>query len=103
MVSNYPGSALAKVSNNGASLPAPGDILSEAGTNSNPDGHTGVVAAVNVVNGDGTVTIMEENGTTGSGRAEVHCLDGPGFSGRLDVATPRAYLHTATTAILDHL
>jgi hypothetical protein len=42
-------------------------------------------------------------GTTGSGRAEIHCLGGAGFSARLDVVTPWAYLNTAATAILDHL
>jgi hypothetical protein len=72
VVSNYPGGALAKVGNNGASLPAPGDIVSEAGTNSNPDGHTAVVTAVNVVNGSGAVTIMEENASsTGWGTIPV--------------------------------
>lgn len=72
VVSNYPGSLLTKVPDNGTSLPAPGDIVSEAGTASNPNGHTGVVTAVNVTNGTGTVTIMEENATsTGWGSIPV--------------------------------
>ncbi len=72
VVSNYPGSLLTKIPNNGTSLPAPGDIVSEAGTTSNPNGHTGVVTAVNVTNGTGTVTIMEENATsTGWGSIPV--------------------------------
>jgi hypothetical protein len=72
VVSNYPGSLLAKVSNNGTSLPASGDIVSEAGTSGNPNGHTGVVTAVNVTNGTGTVTIMEENASsTGWGSIPV--------------------------------
>lgn len=64
VVSNYSGSVLAKVSNNGTSLPSPGDIVSEAGTTGNPDGHAGVVTAVNVTDGTGTVTIMEQNASS---------------------------------------
>ena len=61
VVSNYNGNVLTQVSNNGTSLPSPGDILSWAGTNENPDGHTAIVTAVNVVNGSGTITIMQQN------------------------------------------
>ena len=61
VVSNYNGNVLTQVSNNGTSLPSPGDILSWAGTNENPDGHTAIVTAVNVANGSGTITIMQQN------------------------------------------
>jgi hypothetical protein len=65
VVSNYSGSILTKVSNNDTSLPSPGDIIAEGnGTNAN---HTGVVTAVNVTSGSGTVTIMEEDGPATSG------------------------------------
>jgi CHAP domain-containing protein len=72
VVSNYSGTVLAKISNNGSSLPSPGDIVSMAGTSSNPNGHTGVVTAVNVTSGSGTVTIMEQNASsTGWGTISV--------------------------------
>jgi CHAP domain-containing protein len=72
VVSNYGGSVLTKVSNNGSSLPSPGDIVSMAGTSSNPNGHTAVVTAVNVTGGSGTVTIMEQNASsTGWGTISV--------------------------------
>jgi hypothetical protein len=61
VVSNYNGNVLTQVSNNGTSLPSPGDILSWAGTNENPDGHTAIVTAVNVANGSGTITILQQN------------------------------------------
>ena len=60
------------------------------------------------VNGDGRSDLCQvtgvNGGTTGSGRAEVHCLDAAsGFLSRLDIATPWAYLDTTTDAILDRL
>ena len=61
VVSDYNGNVLTQVSNTGTSLPSPGDILSWAGTNENPDGHTAIVTAVNVANGSGTITIMQQN------------------------------------------
>ena len=61
VVSNYNGNVLTQVSNNGTSLPSPGDILSWVGTNENPDGHTAIVTAVNVANGSGTITILQQN------------------------------------------
>jgi hypothetical protein len=64
VVSNYPGSTLTKVSNTGTTVPSPGDIVSMAGTASVPGGHTGVVTAVNVTGGTGTVTIMEQNASS---------------------------------------
>jgi hypothetical protein len=70
VVSHYSGSALTKVSNNGSSLPRPGDIISEGAANTN--GHTAVVTNVSVTNGKGTVTIMEQNATsTGWGSIAV--------------------------------
>ena len=45
-------------------LPAPGDILSLSGATADPAGHTAVVAAVNVdASGNGTIQILEENGS----------------------------------------
>jgi CHAP domain-containing protein len=61
VVRNYTGTVLKKVSNNGSSLPSPGDIISEGAASTN--GHTGVVTKVNVSGGTGTVTMMEENAT----------------------------------------
>jgi CHAP domain len=61
VVSNYPGSLLTKVPNNGSSLPGPGDIISEGATATNTYGHTAVVTNVSVSNGTGTVTIMQQN------------------------------------------
>jgi len=61
VVSDYNGNVLTQVSNTGTSLPSPGDIISWAGTNENPDGHTAIVTAVNVTNGSGTITIMQQN------------------------------------------
>lgn len=64
VVSNYSGNALTQVPNDGKNLPSPGDIISFAGVNANPNGHTAVITAVNVTNGSGTVTIMEQNATS---------------------------------------
>jgi hypothetical protein len=63
VVNDYGGSVLTKVTNNGASLPAPGDILAFAASTNHPtDGHTAVVTSVNVDgNGNGTVTYMQQN------------------------------------------
>jgi hypothetical protein len=63
VVSNYSGTTLTKVTNNGASVPSPGDILAfNISTNHPGNGHTAVVTAVNVDgSGNGTVTTMEEN------------------------------------------
>jgi CHAP domain len=69
VVADYTGKLLAKVANNGTALPSPGDIVSES-LSGNPDGHTGVVTAVNVTNGTGTVTIMEQNASA-NGQATI--------------------------------
>jgi CHAP domain len=61
VVSNYNGNVLTQVSNNGTSLPSPGDILSWAGSDESPNGHTAIVTAVNVANGSGTITVMQQN------------------------------------------
>jgi hypothetical protein len=57
------------------------------------------------VNGDGKADLCmvtgADGGTTGSGDAEVHCLMGPNFQSRLDVATPWAYLDTSQDWVLD--
>lgn len=55
-------------------VPAPGDIISLWGWTSDPDGHTGVVTAVNVNRwGNGTIEMMEENGSlSGWDHIDVH-------------------------------
>jgi hypothetical protein len=63
VVDNYRGSALTPVPNDGASLPSPGDIVSFGGSTGNPYGHTAVVTGVNVTNGSGSLTIMQQNAT----------------------------------------
>ncbi len=59
VVSNYSGSRLTQKKNDGTSLPSPGDIVSMGATNT--DGHTAVITQVNVSNGTGTITAMEQN------------------------------------------
>ncbi len=63
VVSNYGGTTLTKVTNNGVSVPSPGDILAFAISDNHRDvGHTAVVTAVSVDgNGTGTVTYMQQN------------------------------------------
>jgi len=54
------------------SLPAQGDVLSLSGPTADPNGHTAVVASVNVDRqGNGTIQILEENGSL-SGWDEVN-------------------------------
>jgi hypothetical protein len=64
VVSNYPGSRLTKVSNDGAhGLPTAGDILSS--TLGGPHGHTQVVTGVQVnSSGNGTVSVIEQNNSS---------------------------------------
>lgn len=64
VVPNYSGSALKQVNNDGSSLPSPGDIISESGTATNPYGHTAVVTAVNVTNGSGSISTLEQNASS---------------------------------------
>jgi hypothetical protein len=64
IVSAYPGSILTKVTNNGTSLPSPGDILAIGPNPYSPVyGHTSVVTAVN----SSQVTVMEQNGSPEDG------------------------------------
>jgi hypothetical protein len=110
VVSNYNGNALTKVRNNGNGVPSSGDIVSMAGTASNPNGHTGVVTAVNVTGGKGTVTIMEQNASsTGWGPINVsgnvlgslvtgwlhHKVSAPGpkLASVSSLRTPDGYIH----------
>jgi hypothetical protein len=57
------------------------------------------------VNGDGKADVCMVTGvngaTTGSGKAEVHCLLGPNFQSRVDDASPWSYLNTNTNWILN--
>ncbi len=65
VVNNYSGSALTKVSNDGTSLPSPGDIISFDGTTSNPYGHTAVVTGYNY-SGSTIISleVMQQNATS---------------------------------------
>jgi hypothetical protein len=76
IVSNYPGSKLTQVNNNGSSLPSAGDVFSESGTQQNPYGHTGVITAVNVTNGSGTVTTMDQNNYNDGGVLKINVVNG---------------------------
>src|SRR5437879_10182301 len=44
----------------GPNLPVPGDVISMWGPGQDPAGHTGVVEAVNVSNGTGSITYYDE-------------------------------------------
>jgi hypothetical protein len=71
VVNNYPGTYLSKVTNNGVSVPSPGDILSMdyGGTSF---GHTAVVTAVSVNgSGTGTVTTMQQNVASNNGWGSI--------------------------------
>jgi hypothetical protein len=79
-----------KVVTNGTlgAVPQPGDVISVARTASNPYGHTAVVTASAVnANGDGTITIIQQNGGVGNdGWASYPVSDwlvGDGVSGWL--------------------
>ena len=69
-------------------VPQPGDVISVARTKDNPYGHTGVVSASVVdTKGDGTITIIQQNGGPGNnGWATYEVNDwvvGDGVSGWL--------------------
>ena len=66
VVSNYSGSILTKVTNNGTSLPNPGDVISIRNSQYDQYGHTSVVTGVDVTSGSGYVYTMEQNGPAGS-------------------------------------
>jgi len=59
------GGDLQKIANDGSSVPRPGDVLSMEETWQ--EGHTAVVTATRVTNGDGTVNILEQNMNGGNG------------------------------------
>jgi len=61
MVDNYSGDDLVKVANDGSRLPSPGDIFSSYDGVGDYWGHTGVIMSVNISNGNGTITILEQN------------------------------------------
>lgn len=60
------GGDLYKVSNNGSSVPRPGDVLAMGSQWS--DGHTAVVTGVDVNHGYGTISILEQNMNGGNGK-----------------------------------
>ncbi len=63
VVSNYPGSELSKTTNNGTEIPSPGDVLSISYSDVDMVGHAAIVTAVSVnSSGNGTITILEQNG-----------------------------------------
>ena len=68
VVANYSradGGDLDKIANNGSSVPRPGDVLSMGSASS--EGHTAVVTGVNVKDGYGTISILEQNMNGGNG------------------------------------
>ena len=68
VVANYTkadGGDLEQIANDGASVPLPGDVLSMEPTST--EGHTAVVTATNVVHGNGTISILEQNMNGGNG------------------------------------
>jgi hypothetical protein len=76
VVSNYSpadGGDLQKVANDGSSVPVPGDVLSMEPTWS--EGHTAVVTATNVADGNGTIEILEQNMNGGDGTNTLGVVD----------------------------
>ena len=59
------GGDLQKMANDGSSVPEPGDVLSMEPTWR--EGHTAVVTAADVTNGNGTIDILEQNMDGGNG------------------------------------
>ena len=59
------GGDLEQVANNGRAVPRPGDVLSMGSMWG--EGHTAVVTATNVVAGDGSINILEQNMNGGDG------------------------------------
>ena len=65
VVSNYSGSVMTKVSNDGTHVPVVGDVMAYAISPNHPtNGHTAIVTAVNVTSGTGTVSVIEQNNST---------------------------------------
>jgi hypothetical protein len=76
VVANYSradGGDLQQVANDGSSVPVPGDVLSMEPTWA--EGHTAVVTAANVINGNGTVGILEQNMNGGNGTDTLGVID----------------------------
>jgi len=67
------GGDLEKLANDGSSVPIPGDVLSMEPTWE--EGHTAVVTATNVTNGDGTIGILEQNMDGGDGTNTLGVID----------------------------
>lgn len=96
VVWNYSGSRLQKIANGTAGkAPQPGDVLSYGSTST--FGHTSVVSTANVdENGNGSITIIEENASPGGSRTHTvsnwQVQDSATVSGWLrdPVATPPA-------------
>ncbi len=55
----------------GSNLPAVGDVMSMWGPYGDSLGHTGVVSSVNVANGSGTITYLDENGSLNSSKTDI--------------------------------
>ena len=67
------GGDLQKIANDGSSVPIPGDVLSMEPTWE--EGHTAVVTATNVTNGNGTIGILEQNMDGGNGTNTLGVVD----------------------------
>ena len=76
VVANYTradGGDLDKIVNDGSSVPLPGDVLSMEPTST--EGHTAVVTATNVVHGNGSISILEQNMNGGNGTNTLSVVD----------------------------
>ncbi|MGO8859469.1 MAG: CHAP domain-containing protein [Acidimicrobiales bacterium] len=76
VVANYSradGGDLRQIANDGSSVPVPGDVLAMEPTWA--EGHTAVVTATNVTNGNGTVGILEQNMNGGNGINTLGVID----------------------------
>ena len=67
------GGDLRQIANDGSSVPVPGDVLAMEPTWA--EGHTAVVTATNVTNGNGTVGILEQNMNGGNGINTLGVID----------------------------
>jgi hypothetical protein len=90
------GGNLQKVSNDGSSVPRPGDVLS-MGSMWGEEGHTAVVTGVNVNDGYGSINILEQNMNGGNGTNTLSVVAntvepdyGMAVTGWLQAVTPPA-------------
>ena len=76
MVADYSradGGDLQRIANDGSSVPRPGDLLSMGAAWE--EGHTAVVTATKVTDGNGTIGILEQNMNGGNGKNTLRIVD----------------------------